>query len=218
MALRHEVERAPGWSCARCAARPSRSPSSARSCRGRRSRSSIRRGSTTASMMRPIDASTDSTARIAASSLPVCPTMSVFAKFTTMTSCFALASASTTRSVTRGRAHLGLEVVGRDLRRRDEDALLALERLLAAAVEEERHVRVLLGLGDPELAHPERLHDLAEDLVERDRAEQHREREVRAVLGHRHEERDRASRSGTRRSPRRRSAPSRAGARGPSGS
>ncbi len=50
------------------------------------------------------------------------------------------------------RAHLGLEVVGRDVaRRRRQLAHLALVRLLLPAVEEVRHVRVLLGLGDVEL-------------------------------------------------------------------
>jgi len=43
-------------------------------------------------------------------------------------------------------------VVARDVaRRRDEDAGLALERLLSAAVEEVGDVRVLLGLGGVEL-------------------------------------------------------------------
>src|SRR3546814_1905275 len=45
-------------------------------------------------------------------------------------------------------AHLRLQVVGGDLRARDEDALLAVEHVLAAAAEEEGDVRVLLGLGD----------------------------------------------------------------------
>src|SRR4029077_14393065 len=56
------------------------------------------------------------------------------------------------------RAHLRLEVVGRDLRTRDEQALLARVRRLDAAVEEVRHVGVLLGLRDMELA-PARLRE-----------------------------------------------------------
>src|SRR3546814_14717605 len=43
------------------------------------------------------------------------------------------------------------QVVGGDLRARDEDALLAVEHVLAAAAEEEGDVRVLLGLGDAHL-------------------------------------------------------------------
>ena len=50
--------------------------------------------------------------------------------------------------------HLGLQVIGRDLGRGDEHAFLARHLALLAAVEEERHVGVLLGLGDAELAQP----------------------------------------------------------------
>ena len=51
-----------------------------------------------------------------------------------------------------GGAHLGSEVVGRDVpARRNEDALLARERLLDAAVEEVRDVGVLLRLGNVQL-------------------------------------------------------------------
>ncbi len=50
--------------------------------------------------------------------------------------------------------HLGLQVVARDVaRRRHEDPRLTLPLPLFAAVEEVRHVRVLLGLGGVELAH-----------------------------------------------------------------
>ncbi len=53
----------------------------------------------------------------------------------------------------RSGAHLRREVVGRHLAvRRHEDAVLAGKRLLDTAVEEVRDVRVLLGLGDVELA------------------------------------------------------------------
>ena len=51
------------------------------------------------------------------------------------------------------RAHLRLVVVGRDVARGGHElAHLALVRVLLAAVEEVRHVRVLLGLGDVQLA------------------------------------------------------------------
>ena len=50
-----------------------------------------------------------------------------------------------------GSGHLGLEVVGGHLGGVDEDAGLALERLLASAGEEEGHMGVFLGLGDAEL-------------------------------------------------------------------
>ena len=51
-----------------------------------------------------------------------------------------------------GGAHLRGEVVGRDARRGHQQPLLTRERLVAAPVEEVRHVRVLLGLGDMQLA------------------------------------------------------------------
>ena len=47
--------------------------------------------------------------------------------------------------------HLGLEIVSRDLGRGHQDALLAREQALLAAVEEEGDVRVFLGLGDAQL-------------------------------------------------------------------
>ena len=50
-----------------------------------------------------------------------------------------------------GGAHLGLQVVGRDRGTRHEDAVLAFIRGFAAAVEEERDVGVLFGLGDAQL-------------------------------------------------------------------
>ena len=49
------------------------------------------------------------------------------------------------------RAHLGHQIVGRHLLRRDQDAVLAGIRLLASAVEEVRDVRVLLGFGEPQV-------------------------------------------------------------------
>ena len=48
-------------------------------------------------------------------------------------------------------AHLGLQVVGGNLGAGDQGAILALEGSLHAAVEEEGHMGVLLGLGDAQL-------------------------------------------------------------------
>ena len=48
-------------------------------------------------------------------------------------------------------AHFRLEVVGRNLRRRNQNSVLVLERSLAAAVEEECHVSIFLSLCDTEL-------------------------------------------------------------------
>ena len=50
-------------------------------------------------------------------------------------------------------AHLRLEIIGCNLRGRNEGAILAWILLLNAAVEEERNVCVLLGLGNAELGH-----------------------------------------------------------------
>ncbi len=47
--------------------------------------------------------------------------------------------------------HLGFQIVGRDLGRRDENALLAGERRLPSAVEEKSNMRVFFGLGDAQL-------------------------------------------------------------------
>ena len=48
-------------------------------------------------------------------------------------------------------AHLGLEVVGGDFGRGNENTVFAIERSFASAVKEECHMRVLLSLGDMEL-------------------------------------------------------------------
>src|SRR5438045_7332078 len=60
-----------------------------------------------------------------------------------------------------GRGHLGLLIVGRDLWRWRQDALLAREYGLAAAIKEECDVRVFLGLGDAQLRHTGLGDDLA---------------------------------------------------------
>ncbi len=69
------------------------------------------------------------------------------------------------------RRHFRLQVVGRDLRRRHHDAVLAGKRLLAAAVEEIRDVRIFLGLGGAQLRAAGVGDDLAEDFRERLRRE-----------------------------------------------
>ena len=63
-----------------------------------------------------------------------------------------------------GRRHFGLQVIGRDLGRRHHDAVLAVVRLLAAAVEKIRHVRILLGLRHAELRAAGGGNHLAEDV------------------------------------------------------
>jgi hypothetical protein len=62
------------------------------------------------------------------------------------------------------RRHLGLEVVGRNLRRGNHDAVLAAIRLLLAAVEEIGDVRVLLRLRHSQLDTTRVGDDLAEHI------------------------------------------------------
>jgi hypothetical protein len=95
----------------------------------------------------PSAASATSQARTAASSTPVWPTMSGLAKLirTKASSCSAQAPRAVGREL--GRAHLRLQVVGGDLRRRHQVARLAGVRGLVHGVEEVGDVRVLLGLG-----------------------------------------------------------------------
>src|SRR5699024_10871687 len=50
-----------------------------------------------------------------------------------------------------GGAHRGLQVIGRHLGRGDQAPVLAGEYLLGAADEEERHMGILLGIGDAQL-------------------------------------------------------------------
>ena len=84
--------------------------------------------------------------------------------------------------------HLRLEVVARDVARRgDEDPFLVVERLLAAAVEEVRHVRVLLRLGRVELADAVRAQHLGERPLDNVLGERDGEREAVAVARHRRE-------------------------------
>ena len=60
-----------------------------------------------------------------------------------------------------GGRHLRLQIVGRDLRARRARAILARERILAVIIEEERHVRVLFGLGAAELRDARLAHHFA---------------------------------------------------------
>ena len=62
--------------------------------------------------------------------------------------------------------HLGLQVVGGDLRAGHEDAILALEGSLASAVEEEGYVCVLLRFGGVELAQSTAAEVFAESVID----------------------------------------------------
>ena len=83
------------------------------------------------------------------------------------------------------RAHLGLQVVGRNLGRRHQHALLAGIGCLDSAVEEIGDVRVLLGLGNAQLPEPLPGDVFAETVADVLRQECRRQREVRAVAGQR---------------------------------
>ena len=78
------------------------------------------------------------------------------------------------------RRHLGLEVIGRDPGRRHQDTLLAGERPLFAAVEEECDMGVFLGLGDAKLRHAGLRHHLAKNARKRRTREQDGEEFVEA--------------------------------------
>ena len=65
-----------------------------------------------------------------------------------------------------GRRHLGLQVVGRHLGRRNQNPLLPRENGLPPAVEKERDVRVFLGFGDAQLGQSGPGYHLAEAVLE----------------------------------------------------
>ena len=67
--------------------------------------------------------------------------------------------------------HLGLKVVGRNLGRWDKHTVFARERRFFAAIEEERHMGVFLGFGDPQLLFTGIRDEPGEDVVERCRWE-----------------------------------------------
>ena len=80
-------------------------------------------------------------------------------------------------------AHLRLQVVGRHLRRRHQDALFALVRGLDTAVEEEGDVCVLLGLRDPQLVQTQVGDVFAEGILQSLRRIGDGNIEILAVLG-----------------------------------
>ena len=84
-----------------------------------------------------------------------------------------------------GRAHLRLQVVGRDLRRRHQDAVLPRVRPFLAAVEEIGDVGVLLGLRQAQVGAAGRRQDLRHVARERRRVEGHGQTEGGVVLGQR---------------------------------
>jgi len=83
------------------------------------------------------------------------------------------------------RAHFRFEVVRRDLRRRNQDALLAGETRFLAAIEEVGHVRVLLRLRDPQVRDAAFAEHLPEHVDEPVHGEDDGKRELRRVGGHR---------------------------------
>ena len=85
-----------------------------------------------------------------------------------------------------GSAHLGLQIVGGNLGGSDEHALLALLGLLDAAVEEERHVSVLLGLGGVQLLQAIGGDNVGQDVLGERLGEGDLDVKRRIVLGHRH--------------------------------
>src|SRR5690606_26686886 len=80
-------------------------------------------------------------------------------------------------------AHFRLQVVGGDLGAGDEDALLAVEHILAAAAEEEGDVRVLFRLRDAQLAQARGGGDFAQGVAQVVGREGDRGRQLRVVLG-----------------------------------
>ncbi len=84
-----------------------------------------------------------------------------------------------------GGGHLGLEVVGRHfLGRREHLAIFPFEGFLATAVEEVRHVRILLGLGAAKLLVSRPGDDLREDVRKDVFRKGDRQIEFAVVLGH----------------------------------
>ena len=139
-------------------------------------------------------------ASIVASQTPVWPTMSGFAKFATIRSYVVRLDRLDERVGHADGAHRRGEVVGRDLRARDEPAVLARMDRLDAAVEEVRDVRVLLGLRDvalPPARVGDRVGERADDLGrERDLG-----RQAGLVLGHRDDQEPRGRRAAGGRGP-----------------
>ena len=140
----------------------------------------------TASTTRPRHSSTVSTAVTAASITPGVPDHVGVREVDDREGEVLLLPVPQERLGRLARAHLGLVVVGRDVaRRRRQLAHLALVRLLLPAVEEVRHVRVLLGLGDVELRAALARDDRPDGDRRPLRREGDRERPVLVVLGQR---------------------------------
>ena len=147
-------------------------------------------------MIRPRQSSSVSTALTVASMLPVWPTMSAFAKLQMTTWCRREREVGDEVVGDPRRAHLGHQVVGRDLLRGNEDAILARVGLFAAAVEEVRHVRVLLGLGQAEIGPAVRGEHVRQVVAERLRREH--DRQVERPVVHRHRRRVEPGAAGSR--------------------
>ena len=79
--------------------------------------------------------------------------------------------------------HFWLQVVGSDLRRRDQDALFAFERFFAATGEEERDVCILLCLGDAQLGLAVLRQVFAQNVVQAGRGKRGGCRDFRRILG-----------------------------------
>ena len=105
----------------------------------------------------------------------MCPTMSALAKLQMTTWCSPRREVGDEVVGDPRRAHLRHQIVGGDLLRRDEDAILALVGLLAPAVEEVGDVRVLLGLGQPQVGAAVRGEHVREVVAEGLRREDDRE-------------------------------------------
>ena len=86
-----------------------------------------------------------------------------------------------------GQAHLRLQIVGGHLGAGHEDALLARVGRLAPTVEEEGHVRVLLRLGQAQVAEAGGGHHVGEEAVEADGRKGLGQVQRGVVLGHRRE-------------------------------
>ena len=86
-----------------------------------------------------------------------------------------------------GRAHLRMEIVGRALPGGHEHAVLPGKRRLDAAVEEVRDVRVLLGLGEPQVLDARLGPDVREDVRQTLRRKGRGEAELLLVFGESHE-------------------------------
>ena len=84
------------------------------------------------------------------------------------------------------RAHLRLQIVGRNFRRVDQDAVFAFERLFYAAVEEEGHVRIFFGFGNTQLRFVVLRHPLSKGVSQRCWWVSNRSFDVGRVFGQHH--------------------------------